>query len=84
MPGGPVRPVRRPKETSRVVSALFLLGFLTAGQTVTVLFTWGWPDSLAQWAVLTGILVAGDVTVLGVQALWERATRKRRQYRNTG
>jgi len=83
MPGGPVRPVRRPKEPSRLESALVLLGILTVGEAITVV-SYGWPDSLEQLAVLAAILVAADVTVLSVQAVWHRATRKRRQYNRTG
>jgi hypothetical protein len=58
-------------------------GALTILTAITV-FLYAGPMPPKDWGLITAIVVAVDVTGWAIMSLWERATRKRRQYRNSG
>lgn len=65
------------------MTALLVLGLLVVGETITVVL-FATPTSAEDVALITGGVVAPDVTGLAVTAVWKRITRRRRQYRRTG
>ncbi len=72
-----MRPVRRPKRPSIVVTTLFFLGLLIVGSAITAaLFV---PTSLEDLALTVAVVMAFEATGFALHALWARITRKRRR-----
>jgi hypothetical protein len=72
-----IRPVRRPKRPSIVVTALFFLGLLIVGSAITAaLFV---PTSLEDFGLTMAIVMAFEAIGFTLHALWARITRKRRR-----
>lgn len=83
-PLGPLVVTRpRRKGASSAVALLAGFGALTILTAITVILFAG-PMPPKDLGVITAIAVAVEVTGWAIQSLWERATRRRRQYRNSG
>ena len=77
-----VRPSRRPPDRSWVGTTLSSVAVLLGVSGVLTLISI--PSSPGEWAVVTAVSAVIAAIRIALEEVWERLTRKRRQYRNTG